>query len=726
VERGYDLWVAASFGTVALVFLLRPNLRFRPIWWLLPLGWTLLIWGLFALRVRELAHPSTYFELLARAWIAVFAAGTWLVRQAGVSQPWLKALGFYALAFLLLANCNHPLAENYNNLIRFSATFPHYFLSELCVASLAAGVAAFYARFRPRGSYGWLDVLGLGLIIVALVDLRLTQVMGVRLGWDVLHFGNSPSVMWRMAKPYIPGLIGVLLATALGYAVAVRGVGRVLRRRINQGKPRCFCDGGWLAVGGFALLAVLGMAIAKPDDAEGQSVFRLLKSSPLGKRAAGRVMSPEEFRRTATELGINIPDGERTAPTARARPNLNVLLILQESAYNRYCSLFGGTEETQPLLAKYRDRMEIFPNFFSSFQGSIQARFATFTGLYPVGDFNIFTLNRVGVRSIFEVLHEKGYSCSLFYSSFADYTGFRSFLNGRDVDELYDADNMPGERKAERVSWGLREDETLAAIRMQIRKQATRPEPFFLTYIPAAPHYPYDNIPETFRKFPRVQLGDYTPSYLNEMLFMDWVVTTILDELKETGVLDRTLVVLTSDHGEMLGGEDNPVGHGWKVTPELANVPLILLNPCQQGYRVNYTIGSQVDLLPTLLDELGIRQSPDELYQGCSLRATAATGPARRLIYLSSYKEYAMISGDDFWKGDRANKSDSEGNWNGAAFQISNNGPQTLFTPSTNKAAPAVAIRRFDKFQENLLRNYTFYRDSLRNPPSTASGRVSK
>jgi hypothetical protein len=60
---------------------------------------------------------------------------------------------------------------------------------------------------------------------------------------------------------------------------------------------------------------------------------------------------------------------------------------------------------------------------------------------------------------------------------------------------MYDADTMPGERTTKRVSWGLREEETLGAIRQQIKKYAADDERFFLTYIPAAPHYPYDSMP---------------------------------------------------------------------------------------------------------------------------------------------------------------------------------------------------------------------------------------
>jgi len=46
------------------------------------------------------------------------------------------------------------------------------------------------------------------------------------------------------------------------------------------------------------------------------------------------------------------------------------------------------------------------------------------------------------------------------------------------------------------------------------------------------------------------KFGDLTPFYLNELLYMDWTISSIIDELKESGLLDKTMVVITADHGE--------------------------------------------------------------------------------------------------------------------------------------------------------------------------------
>jgi arylsulfatase A-like enzyme len=320
------------------------------------------------------------------------------------------------------------------------------------------------------------------------------------------------------------------------------------------------------------------------------------------------------------------------------------------------------------------------------------------------------------VKSVFEVLGEQGYECSLFYSSYLDYTGFRDFLNNRHLTKTFDADTMPGAQVAERISWGLSEDSTAQAIRQQLKSYARSGERFFLTYIPAAPHYPYDKIPKEFRQFKLGLLGDYSPLYLNDLLYMDSIIASLVDELKETGLLAKTLVVITSDHGEMLGENGGPMGHGWRVTPQLANVPLIIMDPERKEYQINPTIGSQVDLLPTLLDALGLRTPVGELYQGRSLYSPPIEN---RRIYLSSYDEFGVISGQEIHTGSRRNEPGNPSDPAGLVQRISNLGSMTVVT-ETNSVAPfGMKIREFDDFQANLLQNYAYYRDSLRTVPAT-------
>ena len=713
VHRRRELMVCVVIGLASLSVLWNRNGSMRARWLLWPLLWTGTIWLLFAGEVEILIKLTPYFALLTGELVVLFLALTLLAKRCGFIQPWLRVVLFFWVSFVLLACGHFPMSENYKSLLGFAISSPHYFLGEAALTGMIGLLAALVWKFRRSEKWWWLDVLVMGLILLAVVDLRVTQIMGIRVGFDLIAFADSPKMMVRMAKPYLASLLTVMAGVCVIYFAALRVAKWWLDRRNPNLVGNCPNQGKRFVLVAFVLLALLGIGTALPDVGEGQVVFRLIQTSPIWKRTVSRPMSAEEFASRAKALGMEELLNDHPIQTDAKRRDLNVVLVFLESSYNKHLSLFGGTNETQPLLSQYRDRMEVFPNFFSSFASSIHARFATFTGLYPIADFSAFTIQRVGVKSIFEVMNESGYSCSLFYSSFFDYTGFRQFLKHRGLAEMWDADTMPGTRKTDRVAWGLREEETLDAMRARIRSYGTNGGKFFLTYIPAAPHYPYDSIPERFKKHKIGEVGNYEPMYLNELLYMDWIVASILDELKLTGLLDRTLVVITADHGEMLGGNDGAVGHGWKVTPELASVPLIIMDPGQPGFRVNERVGSQVDLLPTVLDRVGIQIPAGLYYQGTSMYDRASA--TNRTIFLNSYQDYAVIRGGRIYRGNRRAIGDDDRSLE--VFDVVGYEPgRPRFVPGKANPEKLPSIRDFDDFQARFLKSYDIHKNDLIKP----------
>ncbi|HLX68935.1 MAG TPA: LTA synthase family protein, partial [Verrucomicrobiae bacterium] len=658
-----------------------------------------------------------FFVLLAGS-LVLFGGMTVLAWRRGFSIGWSWILPLAFTAFLMFANTHYSQAHNYSNFFSAGLTLPRYFLSELGIVAMWLGVALVYRRMRPGASLLWLDIVLWIIIVIGLLDLRLAQVMAARLDWQLLSlaFGETPKMMWRMARPYLPSLAVVIVILVAVYAGLLAAMRRVSQKYIEGGvideggkswlSHSRFANARWLLLG-FVLLGLAGFGLMQNDKARGQPLTLLVTTSPVWQHAETPTMDEQKFNAMARELGIwQSPEKARQTADIKASEafgsarDMNLVVIFQESTYNRFLSLFNGTNVTEPLLSKYKDRMELFPNFYSSFASSINARFASFTGLYPVADFNAFTTHHVPVKSLFEVLHEHGYSNSLFYSSYFDYTDFRDFLRGRGIEEMYDADTMPGKPVAA-VAWGLREDETLTAITNKIKEYATTGKKFCLTYVPAAPHNPFDGTPSRFKKFSRGEVDDYTGPYLNEMLFMDSIVTSVVDQLKDSGLLDKTLIVITGDHGEMLGENHTAAGHGWAFTPELGNVPLIVLNPNRRGYRLNYTLGSQVDMLPTVLDVMGIPLPTDQLYQGTSLYSASAD--PRRTIYLNTFQEYGIFQSGFLFCGNRERPTD--------CYTFTNDEARTIFkvVDGSRDVGSTPTIGPFNLFQENFLRNYSDY-----------------
>lgn len=101
-------------------------------------------------------------------------------------------------------------------------------------------------------------------------------------------------------------------------------------------------------------------------------------------------------------------------------------------------------------------------------------------------------------------------------------------------------------------------------------------------------------------------------------------VGELLAFLREAGLYDRTLIVLTSDHGEELGdrGGSGIFGvHGHSLYEEMVGVPLIVKLPEQAGRGLRVAPPAPaVDVMPTILDALGVPRAAAPEMEGRSLR----------------------------------------------------------------------------------------------------------
>ncbi|MFH1278383.1 MAG: sulfatase-like hydrolase/transferase [Candidatus Eisenbacteria bacterium] len=249
-----------------------------------------------------------------------------------------------------------------------------------------------------------------------------------------------------------------------------------------------------------------------------------------------------------------------------------------------------------------------------------------------------------------EWLKDQGYGTAAFPGSFP--------LDGRfGLDQgfdLYD-DRFPPRRVGSNTDVAERTaDDVVDRAVGWLREK--RDKPFFLFVHFFDPHWPYAP-PEPFA-------SAYENPYDGEIAFVDGEVGRLLDELDRLGLADRTLVVLTGDHGESLG-EHGEETHSIFTYASTIRVPLLVRWPDRPpfrdaGLRRGAVISSQarqVDIAPTVLDLLGLPPMPGVEGRSLAPLLSDPETPLDLVNYAESFStredygwsEVRSISTDD-WK----------------------------------------------------------------------------
>ncbi|MEX2261829.1 MAG: sulfatase-like hydrolase/transferase [Bryobacteraceae bacterium] len=130
----------------------------------------------------------------------------------------------------------------------------------------------------------------------------------------------------------------------------------------------------------------------------------------------------------------------------------------------------------------------------------------------------------------------------------------------------------------------------------------------------------------------------YIHSYYRLVESVDRQIERVLAALRQSGLDENTLVVLTSDHGEGMGA------HRWvqkaAFWEETAKVPLVIAGHGvkRRGVRDEETLVSGLDVLPTICDYAGV--PPLEGVRGSSLRAPVEGRPLDRSFVVSELADY--------------------------------------------------------------------------------------
>ena len=304
----------------------------------------------------------------------------------------------------------------------------------------------------------------------------------------------------------------------------------------------------------------------------------------------------------------------RSAPIAREScQGCNLLLITIDTLRADRVGAFGSSKGLTPRLDRLAGEGLRFTRTYSPAPLTLPAHASLLTSASPpVHGVRNNSLFRLGgeLPTLATLLKAAGYRTGAFVGAFVLDARF-GLARGFDVyDDRYGegAAGEEPERRAEEVV--ARATEWIAQSAIHNQSAIRNPQsamPWFAWVHLYDPHEPY-SAPEPYA-------SRHEP-YDAEVAYADASIGTLLDRLSAAGGLERTLIVVTADHGESLG-EHGEATHSVFVYEATMRVPAIVWAGGRIGSRSHDGLARLVDLAPTAIDLLGIAAPPT--FEGRSL-----------------------------------------------------------------------------------------------------------
>jgi phosphoglycerol transferase MdoB-like AlkP superfamily enzyme len=286
------------------------------------------------------------------------------------------------------------------------------------------------------------------------------------------------------------------------------------------------------------------------------------------------------------------------AANNKAKPNVVVLMLeswgaVHIDAVRQQMGLppLGVTPNFDALVKRGRLYTQFYANGQRSIQGAaaILASQPTFPSMPFLGE----GMEQNRLSFIGELARAQGYETfflqssdhgSLRFDAVAARAGFTTYLGAQEIPNLH-------EQPKAASTWGTWDHNTFQAAHQLFAKAK---QPFLGFVFTSSTHVPWLIPDQRWHKYTGTSDRD---AFLNSLYYADWALGEFIEAAKKAGYYDNTIFILTADHANEF------VEHA-DIVPNLFHIPLLITGPGIKN-GIDNSLGSQFDILPTLIDAGG-------------------------------------------------------------------------------------------------------------------------
>lgn len=286
----------------------------------------------------------------------------------------------------------------------------------------------------------------------------------------------------------------------------------------------------------------------------------------------------------------------------------NVIIVQTEALQQFVINRKLNGKEITPNLNKLMTEAAYFDNFYYQTGGgnTADAEFLSNNSLYPMKEGAVyfrFPYNKY--HSLPKALKEEGYQTYVIHANNPSFWNRTEMYKAVGFDTFYSAEDF---KTDEIVGWGLSDK---SMFRQALQKIDTK-KPFYSFFITLSSHHPFANF-ENYSGFDSREFNKtFVGNYLKAANYADMALGSLIDELKQKGLYDNSILVIYGDHFGIQKDQkldfEKLLGHKidtreWTM---LQKTPCFIHYPGMKQTGKIDTIGGEIDVMPTVANLLGI------------------------------------------------------------------------------------------------------------------------
>jgi lipoteichoic acid synthase len=284
---------------------------------------------------------------------------------------------------------------------------------------------------------------------------------------------------------------------------------------------------------------------------------------------------------------------------------------LQEFAINQK---INGQEITPNLNALLKESA-YFNNVYQQIGAgnTSDAEWLMHTSLYPVGmDPTVNTIDGSEIPSLVRTLEKFGYGTATYHADDITYWSRDKLYPALGFDYVYTSNEIPNEKE---IGFGPADEVLFNFVENQLPKQLKSHERMYSNIITLTNHTPFE-MPDEYKllDLPTKYEGTYVGNYFQSVRYTDEQIGLFIDHLKKMEIYDESLILIYGDHSGLHGAPvtehdkdllKETLGHEYTMQDRFV-IPVLFTAPGLFNGETYSHLGGQIDLMPTLLNLMGI------------------------------------------------------------------------------------------------------------------------